>query len=139
MMKIVTIVFLFLVSTAVQAEVYKCTTETGRVVYQSNECADGREQSEISITPFDQQKYEEAHAKMQQDVKQWQEGRQAQAEADRQKRDMQLQEQTMQTARDIAESARNQAEILDPNTQAILRSNHGRSRGYYRQSDLYGE
>lgn len=128
-MRIAITVWMTLVSSVVHAEVYKCTTETGRVIYQSSVCAEGGEQSEITIQSFDHAKIEKAQAELKQEVAEWREAKRKKAEAER--------GQVEQAAKDTEEAERRQSEMQRQEVETLLRINHGRSRGYYRQSDLY--
>ncbi len=134
-MKIATSVVVFLVSSAVHAEVYKCTTEAGRVIYQSTECGNAGQQTEIAIQPYDQEKVEKAQAKLKKEIDDWQAAKQAKSKAERMQRELQAEQRNLQAASETEEAIRNREELLQNNEfQAILRSNNGRTRGFYQQS-----
>lgn len=114
----------FFALSAAHADVFKCTdAASGKTVYQEKPCQTGAAEK-VDIKAFDPNKIAEAQAKLAEQLKQAAEREAAAAEAARKERDLQAKEA-------IAAEARNQANAINRNTEALENTNQPATPLYY--------
>ncbi len=124
-------IFLVMVAVPVQAEVFKCTAASGKVYYQSEQCAEDKQQQQVKIIKTDPEKINAAQEESAKRIQAWKD--QEQATQDQAEQD---QAAAMEQQQQVPIESQ-QPYVMDEATMQKVISNRGRSRGlYYRQSDL---
>ena len=127
-MKLFIIIAFMLTISTVQAQVFKCETNNGKIVYQQTECTNSKKQEEIIIEEFDQDKILKAQEKLNTELQQHYQMEAARAEHDLKEREIMAIEDQARSNEDLSDAARDNAYAIERNTDAI------RSRG---QGDYY--
>ena len=129
-MKLVIVIALVLMLNTVQAQIFKCETIKGKIVYQDKECANSSKQKEVVLQKFDPDKILEAQKKLSRELLQHEELQAARAERALRERKIMAIESQIRSNKDLSNAARENAYALDRNTEAIIYRNR-RSNVYY--------
>lgn len=108
--------FLFLsitFSIAVEADVFKCISPSGKIAYQDKPCTPDRRQEYIYIEPIDPRELAEAEKRLKAWQIEYEERRAAELEAERQRREDQARLDAVKALEQSAEAQRRQAEALE--------------------------
>lgn len=132
-MKLITIIPV-LFTASIQAQVYKCESETGGIQYQDTECKGKEKQSEVTIKKFDENKIRQAQEKLAEKLKKREEMEKAIAEAENRERELRALEQIGRTREKMVNATRNQTNAIDRNTEAMQSKSYGYRPYYYRRS-----
>ncbi len=112
----------------VQAQIFKCEMNNGKIVYQQTECTNSKKQKEIIVEEFDQDKILKAQEKLNRELEQHYQLRAAEAEQALKEREILAIEEQARNTEELSNAARDNADAIERNTEAV------RSRG---QRDYY--
>lgn len=127
-MKLFTIITFMLTVGTVQAQIFKCETNNGKIICQQTECTNSKKQEEIIVEEFDQDKILQAQEKLNTELQQHYQMEAVRAEQALKEREIMAIEDQARSNEDLSNAARDNAYAIERNTDAI------RSRG---QGDSY--
>lgn len=133
-MKIIRIISLVLFITTVQAQVYRCESEAGHILYQDTECKVKVKQSELIITKFDENKIRQAQEKLSIELKKREDLEKAMADAENRERELRALEQIGRARKEMVNATRNQTNAINRNTDAVQNRGFGYRPFYYKRS-----
>ncbi len=132
-MKIITMIIVIFTAT-VQAQIYKCESETGAVRYQDAVCRDEKNQSELTIEKFDENKIKLAQEKLKNELKKREEMEIIRAEAESRERELRALEQIGWSREEMVNATRDQTDAINRNTEAVQSRSYGYRPYYFRRS-----
>ena len=127
-MKLFMIIAFMLTVNTVQAQIFKCETNNGKIVYQQTQCNNSKKQKEIIVEKFDQDKIIKAQEKLSKKIEIHNQLRAAEAEQALKEREILAIEEQARNTEELSNAARDNADAIERNTEAA------RSRG---QRDYY--
>ena len=129
-MKPMTIIALVLFVNTVQAQIFKCETGKGKIIYQDKECTISSKQSEVAVQEIDPKITLEAQEKLDRELQQRAELEAAREEQALKERKIMAIEAQARSNEDLANAARENAIAIEENTEAVRYGNQ-RSNVYY--------
>ncbi len=132
-MKIIMMIIVIFTAT-VQAQVYKCESKTGSVRYQDTECRSHKEQSELTIDKFDENKIRQAQEKLKNELKKREEMEKIRVEAENRERELRALEQIGWSREEMVNATRDQTNAINRNTEAVQSRGYGYRPYYFRKS-----
>lgn len=135
-MSIIRIIPLLLFTTTVHGQIYKCESKAGKIIYQDTGCKGNREQSELTISTFDENKIKDAQEKLEKELEAREVLEKSRAEAENRERELRALEQIGRAKKDMANATRNQTNAINRNTDAVQNKNFGYRPYYYKRSKV---
>ena len=129
-MRLVMMIALVLIVNTAQAQIFKCDTGKGKVIYQDKECTNSSKQSEVTVQEFDPEKTLAAQEKLNRELQQRAKLEAAREERALKERKIMAIEAQARSNEDLANAARENAIAIEENTEAVRYGNQ-RSNVYY--------
>ncbi len=103
----------------VNAAVYKCGSESGKIMYQDSPCNNQSQAMKVAITPIDPKKVKRAQKELVIKLEEREKQEQQFAEVDRKERELRARELSARAELDLAYETRRQTDAIEDNTRAV--------------------